>query len=63
MEVEVSKILDPPQINSVCVKSEDVEPPPKKVKCARSSEEFRILQDLANTNKAVFSNCNFNFGV
>ena len=30
MEVEVSKILDPPQINSVCVKSEDVEPPPKK---------------------------------
>jgi hypothetical protein len=63
MEVEVSKILDPPQIKSVCVKSEDVEPPPKKVKCARSNEEFRILQDLANTNKAVFSNCNFNFGV
>ena len=60
MEVEVSKILDPPQ-SSVCVKSENVEPPPKKVKCA--SEEFRILQDLANTNKAVFSNCNFNFGV
>lgn len=60
MEVEVSKILDPPQSKSVSVKS-DVEPPLKKVKCEHG--EVRILQDLANSNKAVFANCNFNFSI
>ncbi|XP_061195452.1 uncharacterized protein LOC133203697 [Saccostrea echinata] len=69
IDVAVSKILDPPQNKSVCVKSENgVEPPRKKVKCESASEEncsseFRVLQDLTNSNKAVFANCSFNFRI
>lgn len=58
IEMDVSKILDPPMNEPAC----DTDPPRKKIK----SENFpceNILHDLTNSNKAVFANCNFNISI
>lgn len=58
IEMDVSKILDPPMNEAAC----DTDPLRKKVKSGSIPCE-NILQDLTNSNKAVFANCNFNFSM
>lgn len=59
MEMEVSKILDPP----VNEPDRNIGPPSKKLKSENALACESILQDLTNSNKAVFANCSFNFSM